>query len=111
MQPFLPNRLLGNNQQPQNHDAHIPAGYFEWDFSVHFGGGYRFQINDNLGVGIDYRFLSNFNDINEERLRYELHDQKSGKYNRYSPKMMNQDNHVLSVGIFMSPRLFLGLEK
>ncbi|HCS21145.1 MAG TPA: hypothetical protein DIW47_11405 [Bacteroidetes bacterium] len=85
------------------------TGYFEWDFSVHIGGGYRFQINDDLGIGIDYRFLSNFNDINEERLRYELYDYKSSKYYRYSPKMVNQDNHVLSVGIFMSPRLFVGL--
>lgn len=87
------------------------TGYSDWDYSVHFGSGYRFQLNEDLAFGLDYRFLMNFNNINEERLRYVRNDSPNGKYYTYTPKMKNQNNHVLSLGIFMSPRLFAGLDK
>lgn len=94
----------------QEFDPIKMKGYNKWDFSVHVGGGYRFQVNDDLGLGIDYRYLTNFWNVNYSRLRYELFDNKSGKYILYSPSMYNRHNHVFSIGIFMSPRLFLGME-
>lgn len=86
------------------------TGYAKWDISVHVGGGYRFQLNDDIGIGLDYRYLSNFHNVNDSRFRYEQLDSKSKGY-FYSPRMTNQSNHVLCIGIFMSPGLFFGLEK
>lgn len=106
-----PGQTEAESSETRKIDPIRTSGYNKWDFSVHFGGGYRFQLNDNLGFGLDYRYLSNFNNINDERLSFQKYDNLKSKFYSYSPKMMNQDNHVLSVGIFMSPRLFLGLEK
>lgn len=108
---FYPNGSIDYDRSEQTINPIPMTGYFKWDFSMHVGGGYRFQLNEDLGFGIDYRFLSNFYNVNETRLRYEYFDSKSGSSYLYSPGISNQDNHILSLGVFISPGLFLGLEK
>lgn len=76
-------------------------GYRKWDFSVLFGGGYLYKLNEDLALGAEYRYTLNSRNINGSRYVYVSSD---GKY--YTPEMKNKENHTLSLAVYLGPGIF-----